>query len=197
MVDVPDGVVTRARQGDVEAFRALLEAFEKPIFQTVYRLVGGRFPNEVEDITQDIFLKIFRSLDKFDADRGVKFSTWIYTFVKNHCFDVLKKRRVSMVPLDPGGPNDDGGPRHQPDAGSPTPGVEALNGELNRHIAGAVERLPADQRLVFVLRAYEGLDYREISQVAGCTEGTVKSRLYRAKEALRKNLRKYVLQEEA
>ncbi len=197
MVDIPDGVVARAREGDAEAFRSLLEAFEKPVFQTVHRLVGGRYPTEVEDITQDIFLKVFRSLTKFDEDRGVKFSTWIYTFVKNHCFDVLKKRRLPTLHLDPGGPEDDGGPRHDPDGAVAPPPREVLDGELHDRIAAAVDRLPHDQRLVFVLRAYEGLDYREIAEVAACTEGTVKSRLYRAKEALRKSLRRYVLQEEA
>ncbi len=193
MVEISDGVVTRARRGDVDAFRSILEAFEAPIYQTVYRLVGGRFPNEVEDITQDVFLKIFRSIDRFDPARGVKFSTWIYTFVKNQCFDVLKKRRLSTVLYDTGSTETDG-PRFELEAGDAHPAVEALQGELNDQITEAVSRLPDDQRLVFILREYQQLDYREISDVLGCSEGTVKSRLYRAKEALRQSLKKYVLQ---
>ncbi len=193
MVEIADEVVRLAQQGDAEALRTIIEAFEKPVYQTVYRMVGGRCPNDVEDVTQDVFLKVFRSLGRFDAGRGVKFSTWVYAFVKNHCFDVLKKRRLEMLSLDAAQDADqnvvsdvEGATRHAEGA--------ALARELSRHIQEAVARLPDDQRLVFVLREYEGLDYREISEVAGCSEGTVKSRLYRAKEALRGSLKKYVLQ---
>jgi len=196
MVEIADRVVNRAREGDVEAFRTILETFQKPIFQTVYRLVGGRFPNEVEDITQDVFMKIFRSIGRFDPERGVKFSTWIYTFVKNHCFDVLKKRRLQVVNIDGAGSSDDDGNsgRFEFESKSEIPGEQLLASELHRHITEAVTELPDDQRLVFVLREYEGLDYREIANVAGCSEGTIKSRLYRAKEALRRSLKRYVLQ---
>lgn len=191
-MEIPAGVLTRAREGDVEAFRALLEILEKPIYQTVYRLVGGRFPGEVEDITQDVVLKIFRSLGRFDPDRGVKFSTWIYTFVKNHCFDVLKKRRLNVVHLDASSQDEDG-PRIELDGHEAPPPEVALSNELSQEIERAVQKLPHDQRLVFVLREYQGLDYREISEVVGCSEGTVKSRLYRAKESLRNGLKRYVL----
>ena len=192
MVDISPGVVARARQHDREAFREILDAFERPIYQTVYRLVGGRFADEVEDICQDVFLKIYRALERFDPERGVKFSTWVYTFVKNHCFDVLKKRRLSVV--HPDSLTEDGDavgydfPSHESH-----PADEALSIELGEQIAAAVARLPSDQRLVFILREYQDLDYREISEVVGCSEGTVKSRLYRAKEALRGQLKKYVL----
>lgn len=193
MVEISEDDVSRARHGDAEAFRAILRAFQKPVFQTVFRLVGGRFPSDVEDITQDIFVKIYRSLPKFDPDRGVKFSTWIYTFVKNHCFDVLKKRRVPVVSYDAADGSSDPAGLSLRD-GMPPPNEQSLTGELGRQIQDAVGGLPYDQRLVFVLREYQGLDYREIGQVVGCSEGTVKSRLYRAKEALRRALRQYVQQ---
>ncbi|MFH0944373.1 MAG: sigma-70 family RNA polymerase sigma factor, partial [Planctomycetota bacterium] len=163
-----------------------------PVYQTVFRLVGGRYGDEVEDICQEVFLKIYRSLSRFDPERGVKFSTWVYTFVKNHCFDVLKKRRLSVVHPDSMTDGDDGGGYEFPSQ-EPRPADRALATELGNEIAAAVARLPDDQRLVFVLREYQNLDYREISEVAGCSEGTVKSRLYRAKEALRGQLKKYVL----
>lgn len=194
MVDISEGVVTRARLGDVDAFRTILEAFEAPIYQTVFRMVGGRFPSDVEDITQEVFLKVFRSLNRFDPDRGVKFSTWIYTFVKNHCFDVLKKRRLNTVLYDTTPAEGREGARFELPAGDAHPALDALQGELNHQISEAVSRLPDEQRLVFILREYQQLDYREISEVLACSEGTVKSRLYRAKEALRQSLRRYVLQ---
>lgn len=194
MVDISDAAVESARQGDPEAFRAVVMAFQRPIFQTVFRLVGGRFPAEVEDITQDIFLKIYRALPRFDAARGVKFSTWVYTFVKNHCFDVLKKRRIQTVHLDGVRSDDDDAGRHELEGRGLAPPQDAEQSEVGRRIQEAVGKLPEDQRIVFILREYQGLDYREIGQIAGCNEGTVKSRLYRAKEALRNSLRRYVQQ---
>jgi RNA polymerase sigma-70 factor (ECF subfamily) len=192
MIDIPDGVLDRARRGDVDAFRVILEVFQEPVHQTVWRLVGGRFPQEIEDVTQEVFVKIFRSIDRFDGTRGVKFSTWVYTFVKNQCFDVLKRRRLATTRL-AGGADDDG--RDLPVAARAAgPGEELLTGELGARIAASVATLPDDQRLAFVLREYQGLDYREIATIAECSEGTVKSRLYRAKEALRAMLRSYVLQ---
>lgn len=196
MVDVPEEVVERARDGDLDAVRTILRMLEAPVFHTVFRLVGGRFASDVEDIAQEIFLKVFRSIGSFDPLRGVKFSTWVYTFVKNHCFDVLKKRRLHVVALDDATKQDgDEGRERQIESTARPPSDEALSAEMVAHIADAVGELSEDQRLVFVLREYQGLDYREIAQVAECSEGTVKSRLHRAKEALRKRLRRYVLQE--
>jgi RNA polymerase sigma-70 factor (ECF subfamily) len=190
MVELSNEIVARARAGDAEAYREILAAFERPIFQTVYRLVGGRFPNDVEDIAQEIFLKVFRAIDRFEPDRGVKFSTWVYTFVKNHCFDVLKKRRLATVALEDRRGDFEGTPEVEGDDHGPT--AHAIGDELATHVARAVADLPDDQRLTFILREYEALDYREIAAISNCSEGTVKSRLHRAKEALRHALRKHL-----
>ena len=93
----------RAQAGDLEAYREFVTAFERPIHHTVYRLVGTRFAAEVEDIVQDIFVKLFRSLPRFDPARGTKLASWVFTFVKNYCFDVLKRRRLPTVPLERAG----------------------------------------------------------------------------------------------
>jgi RNA polymerase sigma-70 factor, ECF subfamily len=190
MVELANEVVARARAGDADAYREILTAFERPIFQTVFRLVGGRFPNEIEDIAQEIFLKVFRALDRFEPERGVKFSTWVYTFVKNHCFDVLKKRRVATVALEDRR-KQAGDSAADPPGPSLQPSEYLIGDELANIVAAAVAELSDDQRLAFVLREYEGLDYREIATISNCSEGTVKSRLHRAKEALRYALRTY------
>lgn len=192
MVELSNEIVARARDGDADAYREILAAFERPIFQTVYRLVGGRFPNDIEDIAQEIFLKVFRALDRFEPDRGVKFSTWVYTFVKNHCFDVLKKRRLQTVALeDRRGPGDsEGSIEVEGDAFEPS--AHAIGDELAAQVSAAISELPDDQRLTFVLREYEALDYKEIAAISNCSEGTVKSRLHRAKEALRHALRRHL-----
>ena len=77
MHEVGSETLQLAQRGDVEAYRALVEEFEKPVFRTVYRLVGSRFPTDVEDITQDIFVKLFRALPTFDPTRGTRLSSWV------------------------------------------------------------------------------------------------------------------------
>ncbi len=181
------GTLVRAQRGDLEAFRRLIEVFERPIQRTVYRLVGYRHEFEVEDICQEIFLRVFKSLAQFDSTRGTKLSSWIFTFVKNYCFDVLKRRRLPTVSID-GGDAESGPIPIEDPVQSPLHQVEGR--ELQDIIADAVMQLPRDQRLAFVLREYEGLSYAEISEISETNEGTVKSRIHRAKEALRLRLQR-------
>lgn len=188
--DLDPQVVERAQQGDEDAARQIIEALHRPVIATIYRFLGSRFRPEIEDIAQDVFLKIFRSIERFDPTRGVKFTTWVYTFVRNHCFDVLKKRRIQTVSM---APRDDDEVALEPvDPSATRPSDAAENTELGRKIEEALSLLGPDQRLAFVLREYEGLDYAAIAQVMGVSEGTVKSRIHRAKEALRTRLQPYV-----
>ena len=175
-----------ARAGDLDAYREFVRAYERPIHHTVFRLVGTRFAAEVEDIAQDVFVKLFRALPQFDPARGTKLSSWVFTFVKNYCFDVLKRRRLPVVSLDAG---EDGATMTVPARGR-GPREELSAREIQDAIGRAVELLPREQKLAFVLREYEGLAYAEIAEVSGCSEGTIKSRIHRAKEALRFRLRR-------
>jgi RNA polymerase sigma-70 factor (ECF subfamily) len=189
VTELDNDVVMRARTGDEDACRTIIEVLHRPLLATVHRFLGSRYRPDVEDITQDIFLKIFRSLDRFDAQRGVKFTTWVYTFVRNHCFDVLKKRRLRTASLASGDGEADVDVLDRT-AVRPLRTVE--DAELGRKIEEALATLGEDQRMVFVLREYEGLDYGAIAIVMGTSEGTVKSRLHRAKEALRHRLEPYL-----
>ena len=183
--------VRAAQNGDESATRRIIEGLHRPILGTIHRFLGSRFRAEVEDIAQEVFLKVFRALDRFDPDRGVKFTTWVYTFVRNHCFDILKRRRLTTVSISPR--DGDENPGLDPaDPGSAPPADQMTNAELGEQIESALQSLGNDQRLAFVLREYEGLDYAEIAEVMGVSEGTVKSRLHRAKEALRQRLAPYV-----
>lgn len=177
-----------AQAGDVEAYRALVETYQRPVFHTVFRLVGARFRADVEDITQDIFVKLYRTLPQFDPARGTRLSSWVFTFVKNYCFDVLKRRRLKLVPLE--APPGDSPPRREVAGKEREPREELASQELQETIAHAVDLLPDDQKAAFVLREYEGLSYSDIAGITGSSEGTVKSRIHRAKEALRYRLRK-------
>lgn len=190
MTDLDHTLVARAQAGEEDACRSIIEALHRPVLATIYRFLGRRFQADLEDIAQDIFLKLFRSIERFDPDRGVKFTTWTYTLVRNHCFDVLKKRRLKTTSLTFVDGEDKQWDLPDEAARQPRPTLEAK--ELGHKIEEALSLLGEDQRMVFVLREYEGLEYGAIAQVMDVSEGTIKSRLHRAKEALRTRLAPYL-----
>lgn len=189
MSDIPESTVLAARSGDQAACRTLVENLQRPVLATIFRFLGPAWRRDVEDLAQEVFLKVFRALPQFDPRRA-KFTTWVYTFVRNHCYDVLKKRRLPTTSLDAVAADE---PQRQvPDGRELLPSAGLENQELGRRIGEALATLGEDQRMVFVLREYESLDYSEIAAITGVNEGTVKSRLFRAKEALREQLRPYL-----
>ena len=189
MTEITNDLVQRAREGDEAASRDIVEGLQRPVIATIYRFLGTGFRREVEDLAQEVFLKVFRAIDSFDPKRA-KFTTWVYTFVRNHCFDVLKKRRLKTTSLHAVAPDQPA--RDFPDRRELQPTADAENTELGRRIGEALATLGEDQRMVFILREYESLDYREIAAITGVNEGTVKSRLFRAKESLRQQLQPYL-----
>jgi RNA polymerase sigma-70 factor (ECF subfamily) len=188
VTDLPTSTIVAAQRGDQAACRALVEVLHRPVIATIYRFLGPNFRKDVEDIAQEVFLKVFRALDRFDPARA-KLTTWVYTFVRNHCFDVLKRRIVPTTSLQTA---DGERPRDFPDHRELVPVHDAENHELGRRIGEALATLGEEQRMVFILREYEGLDYPAIAEVTGTSEGTVKSRLFRAKESLRQQLGPYL-----
>ncbi len=185
MTELTASLVQQARDGDEAASRAIVEELHRPVIATIFRFLGPGWRREVEDIAQEVFLKVFRALPMFDSKRA-KFTTWVYTFVRNHCYDVLKRRRLATTSLHA---VPDGEPaRDVPDSRELAPAHDLENQELGRRIGEALATLGEDQRMVFILREYENLDYAEIASITGVNEGTVKSRLFRAKEALRAQL---------
>lgn len=189
MIDLPATTIRAAQRGDETASRAIVEALHRPVLATIYRFLGPAWQREVEDLAQEVFLKVFRALDRFDPDRA-KFTTWVYTFVRNHCYDALKRRTVATTSLHAA---DDEPPRPEvADRRELQPTHDLENRELGRRIGEALAGLGEDQRMTFVLREYEDLDLAEIATITGVSEGTVKSRLFRAKELLRAQLAPYV-----
>lgn len=189
MTEITETIVRAAQSGDEAASRTIVEALQRPVIATIFRFLGAGWRREVEDIAQEVFLKVFRALHSFDPARA-KFTTWVYTFVRNHCYDVLKRRRLPTSSLQavPEGE----AARDVVDGRELQPTSSLENQELGRAIGRALATLGEDQRMVFVLREYENLDYREIAAIVGVNEGTVKSRLFRAKESLREQLAPYL-----
>ncbi len=189
MTEITETLVRAAQHGDEAAARAIVQELHRPILATIFRFLGAGWRREVEDIAQEIFLKVFRALGAFDPARA-KFTTWVYTFVRNHCYDVLKRRRLPTTSLQAVAADEPA--RDVVDRRELPPSKTLENQELGRRIGEALSTLGEDQRMVFILREYENLDYAEIAAITGVNEGTVKSRLFRAKEALREQLAPYL-----
>ncbi len=172
-VDVPPDVVDRARRGDQEAFAAVIRHYDPGLRALAYRLLGDR--DLMDDALQEAYVKAFRGLPRF---RGrSRLGTWLYRIVYNACLDELKRpgRRRSV-------PYEDVG-----DApGPPTDPGEAVARRAD--LAEALARLAPDERAAVLLVDAQGFDYREAARILDVPEGTVASRLSRARAGLRSHL---------
>lgn len=178
-------VVQRAQAGDQSASREIIDKLHQPLLGFIYRLLGPTHRSQMEDIAQDVFLKVFRALDRFNVSRGVKFSTWVFTFARNHCLDLMKKRRLPVFSLSS---TQEEGQMSLVDANARQPIRAAIGGEVGTRIDEALLSINPEQREVFEMRERGGMEYREIAERMGVAEGTVKSRLHRARIALRELL---------
>ncbi len=163
----------RAQRGEAAACRALVERYERPVFALVGRMLGRR--DGVEDLAQETFLRAFRALADFDPRGPARLSTWLLTIATRLCLDALRRRAHEPLPLEAA---------RTLDSGARTDAA-AERRALGRAIELAVSRLPPDQRAVVVLREWHELDYDEIARALELDLGTVKSRLSRARAALR------------
>ena len=176
--------VKKAQKGDSTAFEQLVLAHQNQIYRLCFRMLGNA--EDAADMTQETFLKAWRNLDRFQGDAA--FSTWLYRLASNCCLDFLRsqKRRptVSMTTED-----DDGEEQTIEVADdSATPEEELLLKEERSEIARAMASLDEEQRQILSLRVVNDLSYTESAEILDIKEGTVKSRLARARENLRKKL---------
>jgi RNA polymerase sigma-70 factor (ECF subfamily) len=176
--DAPDALdeltLRRAQRGDERAWRDLIERFQAPVHGLVWRLLSGRARHRVEDLTQETFVRVLGALPRFDPAGPASLSTWILTIATRLALNEL--RRPELAPLD-----------HEPFAVDRTD-TTAERRRLGAAIASGMAALPDAQRAVLVLREYHDLDYGEIAEALELDVGTVKSRLSRARAALRAHL---------
>lgn len=172
-------LIASARGGDHEAFATLIGRYETRIV----RLVRGMVPeSDVEDVTQDAFLKAYRKMGAFDGRSS--FYTWIYRIAANTAMDWRKRekhRRHAPLPEGPDG-------EEAVEAAEAGPETATTRRELAARIDAAIEALPDKYHEILVLREIEGLSYEDISARLGMSKGTVESRLFRARERLRERL---------
>lgn len=173
-------VIRRVQKGDVNAFEALVSAYEKNVYNLALRMMGNA--QDAEDMAQEAFLKAYNSLPGFRGDS--KFSVWLYRIVSNVCLDQLRKK--SKRPTVSLSMEDEDGEETQLDlpdtAQSPE---EVLEKKLTREaVRRGLAQLPEDARQILLLREIQGLSYEEIGETLGLEPGTVKSRIFRARKRL-------------
>jgi RNA polymerase sigma-70 factor (ECF subfamily) len=176
----PD-LVSRAAGGDVSAFQALVEQHRSMVYRIAYQFAGNH--HDAEDIAQEVFIKVYRSLDRFRQD--AQFTSWMYRIVMNACIDHRRRLRGgAAVPMG------DEAEQKILNTAEDRPGPEdrAYAGELGQVLENEIGRLPNGQRVVFIMRHHHGMKLCEIADALGLAEGTVKRQLHAAVHRLRQAL---------
>ncbi len=176
-------LVARAAAGDGTSFDQLVERYHRPIANFIFRMVGN-YENAL-DLSQEVFIKVYGSLGRYNPE--FKFSTWIYKIASNTAIDHLRKQSVATAPLYLVSGDDEEFELPIPAKG-PSPERALERTERSAQIEEAISKLPPRYRELIVLRHVSELSYDEIAEVTGLPLGTVKNRIFRAREAMRGQL---------
>jgi len=189
--DIDSGDVARFKAGDADAFESLVTRREREVFQVALRMLGDR--EAAQDAVQDTFLRAYRGLKSFRGD--ARFRTWLLGIAINVCRTRLssagERERHQTSSLTPQADGDGDPVELSISDASPGPDAAALGGELRVALARALLRLAPEFREVIILREIHQMDYEDMALAVSCPLGTVKSRLARARYALREALRGY------
>lgn len=180
-------LIQRIKEGDTESFSQLVLKYERKIINYAFRML--RDENDAEDAAQEAFLRAYRKIDTFNGDAS--FSTWLYTILNNICLDILRKRKRTgentHVSINQNNTEDDEYEIQIEDT-SPGPYDSYRQKAAMKALEAGIEKLSDEHRAVIVMRDINGLEYDEIAKITGMSLGTVKSRISRARIALRKIL---------
>ncbi|MCS6786670.1 MAG: RNA polymerase sigma factor RpoE [Thiobacillaceae bacterium] len=179
-------LVERVRQGDKRAFELLVEKYRRKIGRLLARMV--RDPEEVQDIAQETFIKAYRALPQFRGDAA--FYTWLYRIAVNTAKNYMTARNREMSTVsEVAGEEEEGGEERYAAPDIDTPEGHLLSKQIAYAVNEAVEALPEELRTAITLREIEGMSYEDIANFMGCPIGTVRSRIFRAREAIAAKLR--------
>ena len=174
------------KKGKEEAFEEIVRRYQKKVYNTTYRIMGN--PEDASDLAQEAFIRIYRSLRNFQGKSS--FSTWLFTVTTNVCRDELRKRqrRLKVQSLSEPIEFEDGNVEREIADESMAPEVISLHRELTDEIQAVIEALPDEQKEAIVLRELQGFSYEEIAEITGVSLGTVKSRISRGRQNMKKEL---------
>jgi RNA polymerase sigma-70 factor (ECF subfamily) len=177
-------VIVRARRGEQSAFAELLRRYRAPVFNLCLRMLKNR--DDAEDLTQDVFIKVFSMLERYD-DRYA-FRSWVFKIAANQCIDFIRKNRVKLLRLDePVHYRGEEIERQLPDE-APAPDEELHRREVGSLLRELTDELPPHYRAIIVLRHQEQLSYEEIAEMLELPLGTVKARIHRARAMMKEKL---------
>ncbi len=179
-------LITRILAGETELYGTLIGRYERPIVNYIYRMIGDY--DQALDLAQEVFFKAYRSLERFDP--SFRFSTWLYRIASNRSIDHLRKQAPVLLSLDESSEADPGRREGAIQLKSAARGPEDLlaSRQLGERISVAIDELPGAYRELVLLRHLQGLSYEDIARVKRLPLGTVKNRLFRAREILRRQL---------
>ena len=179
-------IINILQQGNEQAFKQLVENYQKLVVTTCFGLVHNM--NDAEDIAQDVFIEVFRSVDKFRADS--KLSTWLYRIAVNRSLNFIRdnKRRKWFWSFEDAAKNKSNPFEKITHGTSENPEYELENNQRAQMLHQAIDSLPKNQRVAFTLNKYEDLSYNEISEIMDLSKSSVESLIHRAKINLQKKL---------
>ncbi|CAN5920730.1 RNA polymerase sigma factor SigW [soil metagenome] len=191
MSELERSLLRRLRDRDACAFRELIDAHRDRVFNITYRMLGNRA--EAEDVAQEVFITVFKTIESFREES--KFSTWLYRVTVNHC-----KNRIKYLARRHERDRDELDETNQATNGAVTgapvraaqPDKALASAQMEKLLQQAIADLDDDQRAVVILRDVEDLSIEEICEITGLPDGTVKSRLHRARLVLRKKMQRHV-----
>ena len=177
-------IIQQAINGQESAYEALLHRYKNGIYNMIYQMIKNR--EEAEDLVQETFIKAFNSLESYNDNYA--FSTWLYKIAFNHCIDAIRKKKLKTFPLDRPIQLRDGEVKHEIKDETHSPEGDFLFAEKKKRIQITINSLPKRYRQAIILRHQEDRSYEEISQILNIPLGTVKARIFRAREMLKKRL---------
>jgi RNA polymerase sigma-70 factor (ECF subfamily) len=177
--ELDPGTLARARAGEPLAMRAFVVRYQRPVFALLSRMLGPG--PHVDDLAQETFLRAFRALAAFDPAGPARVSTWLLTIATRLSLDARRKRALPLAPLD----------EALLASSSPSPETDRARRELGRDLSRAAASLSDDMRAAFLLSDLHGFTMGEIAEALGIPENTAKTRVFRARQHLREQLRAY------
>jgi RNA polymerase sigma-70 factor (ECF subfamily) len=176
--------IRRCKRGEEAAFTEILARYRGPIYNLCYRM--SRNPEDARDLAQEVFIKVFRLLDRFDEEYA--FSSWLFRIASNHCIDHLRRNRMRFLSLDGvAGPDGEEFELQIPDEG-PGPDTVLERREAVSRLEEVIADLPPHYKAITLLRHQQQLSYEEIAEVLQLPLGTVKARIHRARAQIQQML---------
>jgi RNA polymerase sigma-70 factor (ECF subfamily) len=189
-LDPDAALMLRVKQGDREAFAALVDKYKQPVLNLLARMLGD--PAEAEDLAQNAFVQAYKAAHRYEI--SARFSTWLFTIARNLALNELRRRSRhpadSLEALAEAPPDQPA--RQYPDARSLEPTTHLLQRELEHKVAEALARLPEKQRAAILLCQQAELSYEDIARVLGCSLSATKSLIHRGRETLKQLLKPYL-----